>query len=144
MTHFIIIVLMFITGFWAYQAIGQDGTLNITPGMYKITGTTKTNLDEKPNIKSSEVCIQQSQIRPEDMLGGKDACTINNLKQSEDKVSFDLECKGPDSDSTLKGKAEYSTTPQSFKFKYNLKGVRAGSDLSVDSEGSAERTGDCP
>lgn len=143
MSRYITIILLAVAVLPAYNALGADGALKITPGMYKITGTTKTNLEEKPHVKSSEVCIPESEIRPETMLPDKDTCSIKNIKMSENKASFDLECNGPDASSSLKGKAEYSTTPDSFKFKFDLNGVASGKDLIVSSEGSAKRTGDC-
>jgi Protein of unknown function (DUF3617) len=143
MSRYIAIVLIAVAVFPVYSALGADGTLKITPGMYKITGSTKTNLEEKPHVKSSEVCIPESEIRPEMMLPDKDTCSIKNIKMSDNKASFDLECKGPDPASSLKGKAEYSTTPDSFKFKFDLNGIASGKELSVSSEGSAQRTGDC-
>lgn len=144
MSRYKIIILIAVFAFSAYSALGAEGALKITPGMYEITGTTKTNLDEKPHIKSSQVCIPESEIRPEAMLPPDGSCSINNLKTSDNKASFDLVCKGQDENSSLKGKAEYSTTPDSFKFKFDLRGVSSGNELKVSSEGSAKRTGNCP
>ncbi len=144
MSRYNIIILIAVMVIPAYNALGDDGVLTITPGMYKITGTTRTNLDEKPQVKTSEVCIPVAEIRPETMLPDKDTCSIANIKSSDNKASFDLECKGPDEASSLKGKAEYSTTPDSFKFKFNLDGTTAGKEIKVSSDGSAKRTGDCP
>lgn len=143
MSRYMTIILFAFSVFPAYNALGADGALKITPGMYKITGSTMTNLEDKPNVKTSEVCIPESEIRPEAMLPDKDTCSITNVKMSDNKASFDLECKGPDASSSLKGKSEYSTTPDSFKFKFDLNGVTAGKDIRVHSEGSAKRTGAC-
>lgn len=125
-------------------ALAKEGVLKINPGMYKITGSTKTNLDEKPQVKTSEVCIPESEIRPETMLPPDGNCKIKNLKSSDNKASFDIDCSGTDNVSTLKGKAEYSTDGDKFMFKFNLDGKSSGKEIKVDSEGSAERTGDCP
>lgn len=144
MSRYIGVLLIAVIALCAYNAHGEDGVLTIKPGVYKITGKTTTNLDEKPQLKTSEVCIPVSEIRPETMLPDKDTCTIDNIKSSENKASFDLQCKGPDGTSSLKGKAEYSTAQDSFKFKFNLDGVASGKEIKVNSEGSAKRTGDCP
>ena len=143
MSRYITIMFVVIAICPVYQALGEDGVLKITPGMYKITGMTKTNLEKKPHLSTSEVCIPESEIRPEAMLPDKDTCSITNLKMSDNKASFALECKSPDENSSLKGKAEYSTTPDSFKFKFDLSGVSAGKGVKVYSEGSAKRTGAC-
>lgn len=128
----------------ATDAAAQDGVLKIEPGMYKITGKTKTNLDEKPHLKSSEVCIPESEIRPETMLPSDGTCNIKNLKSSEKKASFDIECEDAAAGSTMKGSAEYSTNLNTFNFKYELRGKSAGKEITVHSEGKGERTGECP
>lgn len=128
----------------AIGALSEEGVLKITPGLYSVEGKTKTNLDDQPHQKTSNVCIKESEIRPETMLPSSGNCTIRNLKSDGKKASFDINCDDPTNGSTMKGKAEYSTRSDYFTFKYELKGQSQGKEMTVFSEGKGERKGDCP
>lgn len=127
----------------AASALSEEGVLKINPGLYSVEGKTKTNLDDKPHLKTSNVCIKESEIRPETMLPSSGNCTIRNLKSTDNTASFDISCDDPAGGSTMKGKAEYSTKPDFFTFKYELKGQSQGKEMTVVSEGKGERKGVC-
>jgi hypothetical protein len=135
-----VLVVMFIAGAGYSHA---EGELSIQPGLYKVTSTTKSNLDKEPRERTLERCIAVSTIEPETLLPDKENCSISNLKSEKNNASFDMTCNQPDGTKAFTGHAEYSTTETTFTYKFDLKGPYQGKELVLNSEGKATRIGAC-
>jgi hypothetical protein len=119
------------------------GDLSITPGMYHITSSTKSNYDTKPLERSIDRCITSSSLDPETILPNKENCQAINVVKSGSDASFDFACKDPQTGRKLTGHAEYSSQGTSFKYKFQIDSPFENKHLHLDSEGTAKRTGDC-
>jgi len=135
-----VLVIMFTIGAGYSHA---EGELSIQPGLYKVTSSTKSNLDTEPRERTLERCIAVSTIEPETFLPDRDNCSISNLKSGKSKASFDMSCSQPDGTKAFTGHAEYSTTETTFSYKTVLKGPYQGKELILNAEGKATRIGAC-
>ncbi|MFI5324259.1 MAG: DUF3617 domain-containing protein, partial [Thermodesulfobacteriota bacterium] len=120
---------------------GSD--LIITPGMYHITSSTKSNYDTKPMERSIDRCIMSSNLDPETVLPDKDDCKIENVVKSGVNARFDFSCNDRQTGRKLTGHAEYSTQGTSFNYKFKIDSPFNDKHLQLDSQGTAKRTGDC-
>lgn len=136
------IIAMFLSLLLAIPTYAE-GELSVEPGKYKLSKTTKTNLDSVPVTRSTEECITDPDLDPESILPSKENCKIQNMKTEETRTSFDFICTEHGESSALKGHAEYSAEGNIISSKIKIEGTYNGKELIVESFGSGERIGDC-
>jgi len=125
------------------SSLAEEGNLRIKPGKYKITQTTQSNYDTKPQVVTKDSCIQDPVLNPEYIVPDKKNCKVKNLKSDGQKASFDLVCAKPGNQKALSGHADYSTTGTGLKFSMDLKGTFRGKPLLVSIYADGRRIGEC-
>lgn len=124
-------------------AFAAEGELSITPGMYRVTSSTRSNYDTQPTERTINRCITSKSLDPDTILQGKENCEIDNVVKSGSSASFDFMCKDPQTGRKLVGHAEYSSQGTSFSFNFKIDSPYGDKHLELTSQGTASRTGDC-
>ncbi|NIU87485.1 MAG: DUF3617 family protein, partial [Nitrosopumilaceae archaeon] len=60
----------------------------------------------------------------------EEACTVSNVKKSDNKLTFDMKCSGTQAMPTMTGKAEISSDGKNVSSKYKMVGSYEGSNFS--------------
>lgn len=120
-----------------------EGELEIKPGKYKLTKTTKTNFDTAPVTRTAEECITDPDLDPQSILPNRETCKIENLKATENRTSFSFACTELGKNSTLKGQADYSINGDTITSNIRIEGVSQGKEIIVESKGTGEWIGEC-
>jgi len=115
-------------GMWEYQMeMKMPGMPNMPPQTYK-------------RCLSQQDVAQNKQFA--DNSGGKNPCTISNMKNSGGKVSYDFMCKSERG--TMTGNASGKSTPTAIEMESRMKmnpPVEGMSEMSQKMR--AKRVGDC-
>jgi len=138
----IIIGLILVLGFMFQGESRAQDNPKIKPGKYEITTKMRSSLDNSLSKKTIEKCIKGNTINPQSFLPDPERCSLNSLKESGNKSSFDILCTSPDG-LNLKGSLEYSVQETSFSYKFKLEAPHNGGTFEVNSDGNAVRVGDC-
>ncbi|HRE17463.1 MAG TPA: DUF3617 family protein [Rhodocyclaceae bacterium] len=116
-------------GMWEYQMeMKMPGMpANIPPQVYKRCLTPQDVAQNKQYADNS---------------GGKNPCTISNMKNSGGRVSYDFICKTERG--TMTGNASGSTTPTAIEMESHMKMVPATAGMSeMTQKMRAKRLGNC-
>ena len=132
------------------DARAEDATLPITPGMYTVTSTTKSNLNPDPNTKIMDICIDKETIDPKGYLPSIAQCEFQNVKKDGNKANFDIDCKstkrsgGTPGMPEMRGKGDCNTTEDELYCHFKMVLPLQEEEYTIDSVREGKRIGECP
>lgn len=137
----LIVSLMVLVSFSGSRA--ADDSIKVVPGNYKITTTTRSNVDPNPQIDTQDQCIGKTSYNTKSFLPDDESCKASNVKKSGNKLSFDVKCTGDQRMPAMTGKADASATSSTLSSHFKMAGVFQDQEVSIDSTSEGIRTGDC-
>lgn len=140
----IITALIFVSQISFTGAGAEDVTLDITPGMYTMKSTTKSNMSPNPKITIKDMCVENEVFDPNTALSSLEECTVINAKKDANQVDFDIECKGGQRMPAMTGKGQCDTSKSELNCHFKMVGTFQGQEFSIDMVREGKRTGDCP
>lgn len=142
MSKFLTAALMLMLGL-ASAAHSTDDSIDVTPGNYNITTTTRSNMSPNPKLETKDECIREKSVNVKTFMPDDDACSHSNVQKSGNNLTFDLKCQGGNMIPAMIGKAEVSATSSTISSHYKMVGSFQGQEFSVDTRSEGKRTGDC-
>lgn len=115
--------------------------MDVKEGLWEIT--TKIEMQgmpmQMPPMTHTQ-CIREKDLVPraQNQQGGDQQCKVTNVKTGGNKISYDMECTGPDNKMKGHGEATYTGSsmsgfmdiqmqgPQAMEMKYTYTGRRIG------------------
>lgn len=94
-----------------------------------------------PMSHTMTVCGPARKPDPEQLVQPQKGCTVSNVHQSGDTVSYHMACTG---DTTMQGDGRFQTTANGdVHGSFHMIGTQQGRSMVMDSKIDGERIGDC-
>jgi hypothetical protein len=122
-------------------AVASD-SVSIEPGMWEITTTMNSSMSPQPRIQTSQECIKDAQISPEDLApSDDDSCSMSDVKVSGNSLSWSMLCNTPGG--AMKGNGNFTSEGNSGSGKMQMSMNIEGQSFDMEMVWKGHRTGSC-
>jgi hypothetical protein len=121
---------------------------NVNPGMWETTYKVEVSgvppemaamMQQPPRVERGCLTKDDIEFSPDDM---DKECTFKSTRHSASKVTWDIQCKGQNGDSTGHGEANFNGNTASGWFEMNVQGGPTG-PMKIRTVFEGKRTGPC-
>ncbi len=110
------------------------------PGLWEITANMEMNGMKMPGGKN-RICYNKADVADTQKMVPKDSkCQVSDVKQEGSRVSWKMECKGPEA---MSGSGSVTFAATSYTGDMQIQMQSAGQAMQMRQQYSGKRVGDC-
>ena len=118
-------------------------SVSIDPGQWEMTTTMTMSMMPQPQTNTTEECIEESELNPEDFnMDEENPCSINDVTIDGDTASWTINCPAANG-MEMGGAWQFTSHGDSLTGKGNMSTDMMGQTMSFDMTWEGKRIGDC-
>lgn len=140
-TKYFIVLALIILGVTGCSQDKPDLTIPMKAGDYQVRVDKIADGVKDPKVRTRTRCYPDGTFDPYKSYHQHKDCKLSNIKKTDKKVSFDLDCqKG--AFANMKGAISYSVIDESIIWSATINNID-GNDIDVVTKGTGEYLGKC-